>query len=220
MGLKSLFYRDARKYDQLLYALHGEAYDMRFKRIAAHLSPGDKVLDIGCGTCHLASFMPPETTYLGMDLNQRFLQQAAARGIATRCADLFDVTAYPREYTTAVMVDMMHHLVPRGREFLTQLGGLGYERLLICESVTSGAKPWERVLAAWVDRDGFSSFWQRVKHHLYEEYTVDSLKRLFEETLPYQACYEEFASESEFTRKNPRIVFVNLLAIMEVPVQT
>jgi cyclopropane fatty-acyl-phospholipid synthase-like methyltransferase len=217
MPWKSIFYRSAEKYEELLYTLHGEAYDFRFKKICSVIEPGDNVIDLGCGTCHLAKFIPESVNYIGVDLNREFLKQSEKQNIKTLNLDIFDISKYPKGYETAVLVDMLHHLVPRTKDYLRELGKFGFKKIIICESFNSGAKAKHRLLAAWIDRDGVTNFWQRLKHHLFSEYSIEDLKNILKQTINYQSItYHEFESTGEIRKYYPNIRIMNLLAIIQI----
>lgn len=46
--------------------------------INEYLQPtdGDKILDIGCGTACIVDFIPPKVSYVGFDLNSRYIEYA------------------------------------------------------------------------------------------------------------------------------------------------
>lgn len=52
---------------------------MRIKRVARHLTPGDRVLDIGCGSALLLSALPPGCKYVGVDRNEQAMNENRKR---------------------------------------------------------------------------------------------------------------------------------------------
>ncbi len=176
--LRSPMYGSSSLYDRVLSILHGEGYEDRFRRIAAALPEQAWVLDVGCGTCHLAEFLPPAMRYTGIDLNRRFVADARARGLDARCADVLDVDGYPGEPGAVVVSDMLHHIVPRQERFLTDLGRGLRDDLVVCETLTSGSNALQRLAGLLLDNDGFNDFRARLHFHLFGEFTRDSLSEL------------------------------------------
>ena len=42
-------------------------------------TPGMRVLDVGCGTGHILDLLPPSVHYVGIDMNERYIQLARRR---------------------------------------------------------------------------------------------------------------------------------------------
>ena len=176
--LSSPVYRSARRYDRLLSLLHGAGYEDRFRRIGERLRPDAWVLDVGCGTCRLAELLPPTMRYTGLDLNRHFVDDARERGLDARCSDVLDVAGYPEGPDVVVVSDMLHHVVPRQREFVAALGRLESHDLVICETLTTGSNALQRLAGLLIDNDGINDFRARLRFHLFEEFTEESLRAL------------------------------------------
>ena len=71
-----------------------------------------RVLDIGCGIGQYASLTAG--TYLGLDLNCRYVEHARRRRgddrHAFRCADAAELLAEGARFDLVLMVDLLHHL--------------------------------------------------------------------------------------------------------------
>lgn len=180
-------YGSTRLYDRILSFLHGEGYADRFLQIGQALPPDSWVLDVGCGTCHMAELLPPTMRYTGLDLNKKFVSEAQARGMDARIGDVLDVDAYPVGPTAIVVSDMLHHLVPREQIFLQHLGSGLRQDLLICETLTEGSNALQRVAGLLLDNDGFNDFRARLRFHLWGEYNEESLTQLLHEAIPAPA---------------------------------
>ncbi len=78
------------------------------------LRPGQRVLDIGCGTGALLEQMPVDVEYVGFDVSQSYIERARARfgGRALfMCTSLqaADLSSFP-PFDLAVAMGVMHHL--------------------------------------------------------------------------------------------------------------
>ena len=173
--LRSPMYRWNSLYDRVLSTLHGEGYEDRFRSIVDALPRDAWILDVGCGTCHLANVLPSSMGYTGIDLNEHFLSAARERGLDARSHDVLDVASYPSGPTAIVVSDMLHHVVPHQGEFLANLGRHLRADLLICETITTGANPLQRVAGLLLDNDGINDFRARLRFHLFEEFTRETL---------------------------------------------
>jgi SAM-dependent methyltransferase len=180
-------YGSASLYDRILSFLHGEGYEDRFQRIAACLPANAWVLDVGCGTCHMAELLPAGMRYTGLDLNRGFVAAARDRGIDARIGDVLDVAAYPEGPTAVVVSDMLHHIVPHESLFLRKLGRALRSDLVICETLTTGSNALQRVAGLLLDNDGFNDFRARLRFHLWGEFTEESLTELLKQAIPTPA---------------------------------
>jgi SAM-dependent methyltransferase len=81
-----------------------------------HLKPqsGQRLLDIGCGTARLLPHLPADTTYVGVDLSQDYID-SARRAYAERgtflCVDIgqADPAAF-RNFDLVFATGLLHHL--------------------------------------------------------------------------------------------------------------
>lgn len=130
------------RYDWAVKLMTGGRLDQIKDRIAAEIKPGDKVLDIGCGTGTLAvRCLQKGAEVTGLDAAEHMLEQArkhaAAAGVADRLTlvrdsvtqlgkyfedERFDVVTstmalgeFPREYLSFILRDCKRILKPGGK---------------------------------------------------------------------------------------------------------
>jgi ubiquinone/menaquinone biosynthesis C-methylase UbiE len=60
---------------------------MRVRRVAKHITPGDKILDIGCGSGLLLSALPNGCEYTGIDRNEAAMNENRKRFPSARFED-------------------------------------------------------------------------------------------------------------------------------------
>ena len=76
------------------------------------LEGNPSVLDLGCGIGHYSSIT--RGRYLGVDLNERYLEHARRRrprqGAEYRCADVTVVATQEAAFDLVLIVDVLHHL--------------------------------------------------------------------------------------------------------------
>lgn len=79
-----------------------------------HPAPGDQLLDIGCGTGELVSYLPANVHYLGFDLSQDYINSARERyGDRGRfeCSDVADFKPVDLPAADIVLaIGVLHHL--------------------------------------------------------------------------------------------------------------
>jgi SAM-dependent methyltransferase len=87
---------------------------MRAKKIAGHIPPKSKVLDVGCGAGLLIQYLPAACSYVGVDQDVAVIE--ANRRIFPREAfQVFDIltTTYPfqeQSFDTIVMAAVIEHI--------------------------------------------------------------------------------------------------------------
>jgi SAM-dependent methyltransferase len=209
-------YRNPRIYDRVLALIHGESYNDRFARIAAMVAPDQTVLDVGCGTCQLARFLPGRR-YIGIDLNPVFIVDAVHRGIDARIIDVFDRHSYPHGVDVIVSCDMLHHVFPRDCEYVQQLGAAGIPLVVFAETVMVGATFFQKLCGLILDNDGFNDIRARFHLHLKAEYTMEKYREIFESNITYKSVqYQQFQSPGYFFRKKKRLQLHTLIGAFQV----
>lgn len=146
-----LIYKSPWLYERVLRLLHGADLDKRYHQIAEFIDKGT-VLDIGCGTGLLAKYLKPSVKYIGIDLNERFLQYARKKGLDVLKINVLDVRSYPRA-NYYIICDLLHHLNPNHHALLRELCALG-GTLIVCEPFVKSKSKLKRLLIrAIVDYD-------------------------------------------------------------------
>ena len=86
----------------------------RFIEEFVRVGDGDRVLDIGCGTGALRTYMPPGVSYVGVDVSERYVAAARRRfGPRDRfvCSDIAGFRpAAGDHFDVAVAYGVFHHL--------------------------------------------------------------------------------------------------------------
>jgi SAM-dependent methyltransferase len=76
--------------------------------ITRHIRPGDRVLDLGCGTAWLSADC---SSYVGLDSSAEAIAQATEHGIDARVADLEQPLELPDgEFDLIIAKDILEHL--------------------------------------------------------------------------------------------------------------
>jgi SAM-dependent methyltransferase len=93
-------------------AVGGPAAKRHFVHDHVRVRAGEAVLDIGCGTGALCEFMPTGTTYVGVDVNPKYIEAARSRYGHRATFICSDFTSFQpdREFDAAVACGVFHHL--------------------------------------------------------------------------------------------------------------
>ncbi len=146
-----LIYILPRLYEWTMRILHGQGLERRFKAIADLICSGT-VLDIGCGPGLLASYLKDGVGYIGLDLNERFLNYMKAQGLETIRMNALDVEEYPPA-DHYVICDLLHHINPHHHEFVSKIAASG-KTVIVCEPyLTSKSKLKRFMIRTALDYD-------------------------------------------------------------------
>lgn len=83
-----------------------------FQKISRLIGENKKVFELGCGPAILYFYLQKGCSYIGWDLNKRFVNYAKKRGIKVERKDIFDFKNYP-ESDVIVICNLLHHIFPR-----------------------------------------------------------------------------------------------------------
>jgi SAM-dependent methyltransferase len=134
--------------------MHGRTLHQRYNYIAR--LAGESVIDVGCGTGKLVDYLPENSNYLGIDLNDNFLRHAKKRG---RNVLKHDALTFDRfgEFDACVIMDLLHHINPRHEEFIERVLRDVRKRVIICEPFeVPGRNPITKNLVRIIDDDGIN----------------------------------------------------------------
>lgn len=117
-SMRSLPYLIPQLYEIGINILLGETLSSRYRRIAEEIGSTKKVLELGCGTALLHSYLN-SCDYTGWDLNDSFVKYCQRKGIKVYRKDIFQFSEYPQtDYI--VFCDILHHVIPRDELLLKE----------------------------------------------------------------------------------------------------
>lgn len=101
-------------YDLLQDLLGARRSRQRIVEEYLRLLPGQKLLDVGCGTCAILEFLPADVRYVGVDLSENYISSARRRYGNQGEFHCRDVASLPVQEAgtvdVALAVGLLHHL--------------------------------------------------------------------------------------------------------------
>ena len=172
--MKSPLYRSGTVFRIAMRLLHGPDLDRKYAHICKFISPGDRVLDVGCGTATLQSHLNGNE-YLGLEMNDKFIAYARKKGRNVMKQDAMKFRRF-RDFDVCVMMDVLHHLNPRHARLVKRALSGVKKTLIISEPFEvpdrhGMLKRISRILdddgindsGEWMDKDGLARFYAGFK---------------------------------------------------------
>jgi SAM-dependent methyltransferase len=122
---------------RLLYGLN---YSARMRVVAEQVPAGSSVLELCCGpgTLYRRCLRPRASSYVGLDVNPRFVRMLVARGVDARVCDLaavaVDGPALPRA-DVVIMQASLYHFLPDARGILERMLAAAGDCVIVSEPV-------------------------------------------------------------------------------------
>tara|TARA_Y100000310_G_C20698261_1_gene827259 strand:+ start:4983 stop:5519 length:537 start_codon:yes stop_codon:yes gene_type:complete len=153
-------------------------YFKRYEHIAREVE-GLSVLDVGCGDCYLANYLP-KNKYQGIDINRAFLGSARKKGLKVKYVDV--IKQEIPEAECIIISGILHQLYPHHEEVLKKALKVTTKKLIICEPTThlaSSNNIFLKKIARMINNPGYGSPKKRLSKNelfeLYKNYNVDKL---------------------------------------------
>jgi SAM-dependent methyltransferase len=110
----SLVYRSARGYELLMRVLYGRNYAARMRAVAEQVPASASVLELCCGpgTLYRRYLSARTGGYVGVDVNEGFVEALRRRGVDARRIDLADASEPLPAADVAIMQASLYHFLP------------------------------------------------------------------------------------------------------------
>lgn len=113
--------------------LYGGAFGRRYQTVAGLIDAPGTVLDLCCGDCLLSRYLPPGSTYVGLDANPRFVENARRKGIDARLEDAQNAVWPDADFV--VMMGSLYQFIPDHAQLMEKMFRTARRRVVLCESV-------------------------------------------------------------------------------------
>ncbi len=140
--MRSLIYWDIRLYRSIMTLLYSGKYAARFEAVEAFLGPDDRsVLELCFGDTRIAEFCRRTgRSWVGLDLNKRFVDHACGKGYDARAVDLLNSAQLPAA-DVCIMMGSLYHFESVIDEVVEKMLGVGKKLILSEPVVNLSARP-------------------------------------------------------------------------------
>jgi SAM-dependent methyltransferase len=141
----SFIYRNSRIYEIVMRLLYGRYYEDRYIALANLIPAGSSVLDLCCGpgVLYTRYLRGKSVRYVGLDVNERFIEALTSQGGAGIVMDLRDDNPLPKaDYI--VMQASLYHFIPRASQMVARMLKSANRQAIIAEPIqnlTSSSNP-------------------------------------------------------------------------------
>lgn len=147
----SLVYRSAAGYELLMRVLYGRHYAARMRAVAGQVPDGASVLECCCGpgTLYLRHLRGRTRSYVGIDVNPRFVTRLRRRGVDARRLDLAHDTGADALPSADVVIlqASLYHFLPHAERIVERMLAAARERVIVSEPVRNLASSNVALLA-------------------------------------------------------------------------
>lgn len=173
-----LIYKRVWLYRLTMKLLYGAEYKEKYRAVAEEIPPETVVVDLCCGDCAIAPLLSEKKcTYIGLDVNLRFVRWAQKRGIDARQWDAIGGEIPPAD--VVCIQSSLYQFIPSDADLIRRMYESARLKVVISEpihNVASSSSTLVRKLTTWLTRAEGRTFARR--------HSQESLERLLE---PYRA---------------------------------
>ena len=144
----SLIYRSPQLYEGIMRVLYGRHYADRMRAVANEVPQGSSVLELCCGpgTLYNRYLTARAHSYIGLDVNPRFVQRLQKQGVDAREADLNKSDPLP-EADVALIHASLYHFLPDASQLIDRMLAAARDRVIVAEPVRNLADSQNPLLA-------------------------------------------------------------------------
>jgi SAM-dependent methyltransferase len=149
----SLVYRSALGYELVMRALYGRHYSDRLRAVADEVPDGASVLELCCGpgTLFTSCLRDRVRSYVGLDVNDRFVGALRRRGVDARVSDLSRADLGLPRAEVVVMQASLYHFLPDAAAIVDRMLAAATDRVIVSEPVRNLASSTNPVIG-WLGR--------------------------------------------------------------------
>ena len=177
----SLVYRSATGYELVMRALYGRHYADRMRMVAEQVPQGSSVLELCCGpgTLYLRYLRSRSSSYIGLDVSERFVGALRRRGVDARALDLAASGEPLPSAEVAIIQASLYHFLPDAGRIIERMLEAASDRVIVSEPIrnlASSEMPLLRLLGRRATDPGVGGAERR-----FTEETLDELMARYRE---------------------------------------
>ncbi len=131
----SLIYRSSRGYELLMRALYGRHYEDRMRVVAEQVPQGASVLELCCGPGTLYFRYLTDHPYIGLDVNEGFVERLESRGVDARRVDLAGGDQPLPTTDVALIQASLYHFLPEAEAIVDRMLAAAKQRVIVAEPI-------------------------------------------------------------------------------------
>ncbi len=137
MSDASPIYRSALGYELVMRALYGRNYTKRMQVVAEEVPEGSSVVELCCGpgTLYQRYLRPRTSAYVGLDVNERFVERLRAHGVDARRVDLGEDAEPLPAADVALMQASLYHFLPNPEPIIEKMLAAARDRVIVSEPI-------------------------------------------------------------------------------------
>lgn len=133
----SVIYRSPRGYELLMRLLYGRHYEDRMRAVAAEVPAGATVLELCCGpgTLYNRYLRDRVGSYVGLDVNERFVRELREQGVDARLLDLAAHDQPLPRARVALIQASLYHFLPDAAALIERMLEAAEDRVIVSEPI-------------------------------------------------------------------------------------
>jgi trans-aconitate methyltransferase len=152
-----LIERNPAAYELLMRVRHGRQFSERMRTVAAEVPPASAVVELCCGagTLYTHYLRGNVSSYIGLDVNERFVAMLRRRGIDARPMDLSDSHEPIPSGDVLIIQGAMHEFLPDADHILNRMLAAARRLVVVSEPIlapVSSPSAWRRLIPTYSRR--------------------------------------------------------------------
>ena len=131
-----LIYKSAKLYELVMLLLYGRYYSTRYRMLADLIEPRTSIVDVCCGPGILYEryLRFKDVSYIGIDINERFIQRLNRMGTRSLLCDVREATILPGADYVVIQASL-YHFLPQPNRLIDQMLCAARKYVIVAEPI-------------------------------------------------------------------------------------